>query len=285
MTMPTGRLDCAETAQYYRQTVRRNVQKLSLPPGLAVLLGSDDAGSVLYRNLLLKDCEELGIQAQHQLVTDGMQMVKAIARFNQDPRTHGIFIFYPLGYPDLKDDEVMDLVDPGKDIEGLHSINIGFLTKFRKRLDSGGTRRAMMPCTGRAVLKVVKRGFGEDFFSGKTVLIINDSLRIGRPLSAMVANLHGTPILCHQHTNREHLEHFVRLADVLVSAVPAKGYRIPTEWIKDGAICLDLSHEGNFDFEALAVRGIPFTDNRKNSVGRVTRAIALLNLTYAAVGD
>lgn len=282
MSTPTGRLDCVDTARYYRELVRKNVQSLATPPGLAVLLGSDDAGSVLYRNLLLKDCEDLGIQAHHHLVTDGMQMVKAIARYNQDKGTHGIFIFYPLGYPDLKDDEVMDLVDPGKDIEGLHSINVGFLTKFRKRMEGGSSRRAMVPCTGRAVLKVVKRGFGETWFTGKTVVIINDSLRIGRPLSAMVANLKGTPILCHQHTDKAHLEQFIRLADAVISAVPAQGYRIPTEWIKDGALCIDLSHEGNFDFEALASRGIAFTDNRKNSVGRVTRAIALLNLTYAA---
>lgn len=284
MTSPTpsGILDCAETAAHYRERVRRNVQELGFAPGLAVLLGSEDPGSVLYRNLLMKDCEDLGIHAHHHVVTSGMQMVKAIARFNQDPKTHGIFIFYPLRYPELKDDEIMDLVDPGKDIEGLHAINIGFLAKFRKRLDAGTERRAMMPCTGRAVLKVIKRGFGDRCLEGKTVLIINDSLRIGRPLSAMVANLKATPILCHMHTSPAHLEQFIRLADVIVCAVPQEGYRVPAEWIKDGALCIDLSHEGNFDTAALAARGIAHTDTRRNSVGRVTRAMALLNLTYAA---
>ena len=278
----TGKLDCAETAAHYRELVRRNVRELAEAPGLAILLGSEDPGSVLYRNLLVKDCEDLGIQAHHHVVTSGMQMVKTIARFNQDPKTHGIFIFYPLGYAELKDDEIMDLVDPGKDIEGLHSINIGYLTKFRKRVDMGTDRRAMIPCTGRALLKVIKRGFGEEYLSGKTVLIINDSLRIGRPLSAMVANLRATPILCHQFTRKEHLEAFVKLADIIVSAVPVKGYRIPTDWIQDGALCVDLSHEGNFDFEALKGRGIAHTNTTRNSVGKVTRAMALLNLTYAA---
>ena len=278
----TGKLDCAETAAHYRELVRRNVRELTEAPGLAILLGSEDPGSVLYRNLLVKDCEDLGIQAHHHVVTSGMQMVKTIARFNQDPKTHGIFIFYPLGYAELKDDEIMDLVDPGKDIEGLHSINIGYLTKFRKRVDMGTDRRAMIPCTGRALLKVIKRGFGEEYLSGKTVLIINDSLRIGRPLSAMAANLRATPILCHQFTRKDHLEAFVKLADIIVSAVPVKGYRIPTDWIQDGALCVDLSHEGNFDFEALKGRGIAHTNTTRNSVGKVTRAMALLNLTYAA---
>ncbi|HWQ08612.1 MAG TPA: bifunctional 5,10-methylenetetrahydrofolate dehydrogenase/5,10-methenyltetrahydrofolate cyclohydrolase [Holophaga sp.] len=280
MTKPTGRLDCRETAQHYRELVRQNVKELGFAPGLAVVLGSEDPGSVLYRDLLARDGEELGFIVKPYLVRSGMEVAKLVAQLNQDRTTHGIFIFYPLNYPELKDDEIMDLVDPGKDIEGLHSINVGYLAKFRKRL--GQERTAIMPCTGRAVLKVIKQGFGEDHLAGKTVLVINDSLRIGRPLTAMVANLRGTPILCHHDSNPEHLEAFIRLADVIVSAVPVEGYRIPTDLIRDDALCIDLSHEGNFDFEALQARGIVFTDNAKNSVGRVTRAMALLNLTYAA---
>lgn len=281
MTKPTGRLDCQETALHYRELVRQNVKELGFAPGLAVVLGSEDPGSVLYRNLLIRDGEELGFHVKSHLVQDSLQAVKRIAQLNQDKACHGIFVFYPLGYGDLKDDEIMDLVDPSKDIEGLHSINIGYLAKFRRRVD-GTDRRAIMPCTGRAVLKVIKQGYGKDHLAGKTVLVINDSLRIGRPLTAMVANLQGTPILCHHASNPEHLKAFVALADVIVSAVPVPGYRVPTELIREDALCIDLSHEGNFDFEALKARGIAFTDNAKNSVGRVTRAMALLNLTYAA---
>lgn len=282
MTKPTGRLDCQETAQHYRELVRQNVKELGFAPGLAVVLGSEDPGSVLYRNLLIRDGEDLGFLVKPFLVQSSLQVAKLVAQLNQDKAIHGIFIFYPLGYPDLKDDEIMDLVDPGKDVEGLHSINIGYLSKFRKRLGPGQERTAIMPCTGRAVLKVIKQGFGEDHLEGKTVLVINDSLRIGRPLTAMIANLRGTPILCHHASNPEHLEAFIRLADVIVSAVPVHGYQVPAAWIREDALCIDLSHEGNFNFEALAARGIVFTDNARNSVGRVTRAMALLNLTYAA---
>jgi len=278
---PTGKLDCVETARHYRERVRMNTQALATAPGLAVVLGSDDAGSVLYRNLLVKDCEELGIRPFHYLVGSGIEAVKLIAHLNQDERTHGIFIFYPLRYPELKDDEIMDLVEPGKDIEGLHAINIGYLNKFRKRMSNGIERQCMVPCTGRAVLKVIKRGFGEDYFAGKTVVVINDSLRIGRPITAMVANLQATPILCHQFTRPEHLEQFVRMADVIVSAVPGE-YRVPTAWIQPEAICVDLSHQGNFDFAELEAKGIRHTNTTRNSVGKVTRAMALLNLTYAA---
>ena len=279
---PTGKLDCAETARHYLERVRQNVHGLDSAPGLAVVLGSDDPGSVLYRNLLVKDCEEVGIRPSHHLVGNGMEAVKLIAQLNQDHRTHGIFVFYPLRYPELKDDEIMDLVDPEKDIEGLHAINIGYLNKFRKRLGNGGDRACMVPCTGRAVLKTIKRSFGADYFEGKTVLVINDSLRIGRPITAMVANLRGTPILCHQFTRPDHLEAFARMADVIVSAVPAPDYCIPTEWIQPQAICVDLSHQGNFDFPALIAKGICHTNNKGNSVGKVTRAMALLNLSYAA---
>jgi len=283
--MPTtlsGKLDCQETARHYLDLVRSNIKKLGFAPGLGVILGSEDAGSVTYQRWLMKDCEDVGINAADLRVENGMQMVKLVARLNQDEKTHGIFIFYPLRYNEIKDDEVMDLVDPGKDIEGLHAINIGFLNKYRKRMDDGTQHRCMTPCTARAIVKTLKRGFGESWLVGKTVLVINDSLRIGRPLTAMVANLKATPILCHAATNKDHLEGFIRMADVIVSAVPAPGYQINTNWIKNGALCFDLSGEGNFDYEALDARGIPYTDTTKNSVGKVTRAMALLNLTYAA---
>lgn len=282
LATPTGKLDCQETAKHYRERVRQNIHDLGGAPGLALVLGSDDSGSLLYRDLILKDCEDLGIRAIHHRVTGGIQTVRTLAHLNQEDKIHGIFVFYPLGWPELKDDEVMDLVDPGKDIEGLHSINIGYLQKFRKRLETDKDRRCMSPCTGRAVVKTIKRGFGESYLEGKTVLVINDSLRIGRPITAMLANLSATPVLCHKHTKPEHLEAFCRIADIIVSAVPVDGYRVPTEWIRDQALCIDLSHGGNFDFGALAARGIRHTDATKNSMGRVTRAMALLNLTYAA---
>lgn len=278
----TGKLDCQETAAHYRQLILKNIDKLGFAPGLGVILGCDDMGCVVYQRYLMKDCEELGIDARDIQVENGIQLVKTIARLNQDDKTHGIFIFYPLKYKELKDDEIMDLVDPGKDIEGLHAINIGYLNKYRKRLDDGSQHRCMTPCTARAVVKTLKRGFGDAWLVGKTVLIINDSLRIGRPLNAMVANLKATPIVCHANSNPVHLEQFIQLADVIVSAVPAAGYQIRTEWIKDGALCFDLSGQGNFDYEALDARGIHYTDTTKNSIGKVTRAMALLNLTYAA---
>ncbi len=277
----TGKLDCQETAQPYRELIRTNIGKLGFAPGVGIILGCDDLGCITYHKYLMKDCEDLGLDAKDIAVHSGMELVKTVARLNQDDKTHGIFIFYPLRYPDIKDDEVMDLVDPDKDIEGLHAVNLGYLNKYRKRMD-GSDHRCMTPCTARAVIKTAKRGFGDTCFAGKTVLIINDSLRIGRPLSAMVANLKSTPILCHQNTQAEHLQAFVKLADVIVSAVPQPTYRIPTDWIKDGTLCFDLSGQGNFNYEALAARGIPFTDTTKNSIGKVTRAMALLNLTYAA---
>ncbi len=281
-TTLTGRLDCHDTTRHYLELVKANVKKLGFSPGLGVILGSQDQGSVTYQRWLMKDCEDVGINAADLRVENGMQMVKLVARLNQDEKTHGVFIFYPLRYPEIKDDEVMDLVDPSKDIEGLHAINIGFLNKYRKRMDDGTQHRCMTPCTARAIVKTLKRGYGDGWLAGKTVLVINDSLRIGRPLTAMVANLRATPILCHANTNKEHLEGFIRMADVIVSAVPSPGYSINTEWIKDGALCFDLSGDGNFDYEALEHRGIQYTDTTKNSVGKVTRVMALLNLTYAA---
>jgi 5,10-methylene-tetrahydrofolate dehydrogenase/methenyl tetrahydrofolate cyclohydrolase len=75
LAIPTGKLDCQETAKHYREMVRQNIRELGLAPGLALILGSDDPGSLLYRDLILKDCEDLGIHAVHHHVTSGMQTV------------------------------------------------------------------------------------------------------------------------------------------------------------------------------------------------------------------
>ena len=95
----SGQLDCQETAHHYLALVKSNVNKLSFSPGLGVILGSEDVGSVTYQRWLMKDCEEAGINATDLRVENGMQMVKLVARLNQDDKTHGVFIFYPLRYP------------------------------------------------------------------------------------------------------------------------------------------------------------------------------------------
>ncbi|HET8901726.1 MAG TPA: tetrahydrofolate dehydrogenase/cyclohydrolase catalytic domain-containing protein, partial [Holophagaceae bacterium] len=102
---PTGRLDCNETATHYRELVRSNIEKLGFAPGLAVILGCDDLGCITYHRWLLKDCEELGVDAKNIAVKKGIELVQTVARLNQDDKTHGVFIFYPLRYPELKDDE------------------------------------------------------------------------------------------------------------------------------------------------------------------------------------
>ncbi len=281
MSNPTLSLNCQETTDHYRGVIEKNIQKLGKSPGLAVILGCNEIGCITYHRFLIKDCLDLGIRVQDIEVDSGLELVKTVSRLNQDPKYDGIFVFYPLKYPGIKDDEIMDLLDPEKDIEGLHSTNIGYLNKFRKRMD-GSDHRCMTPCTARAVVKTIKRGFGDQWLSGKTVLVINDSLRIGRPLTAMIANLKATPILCHQNTSVSHLEKFIQMADVIVSAVPVEDYHIDTSLIQDHALCFDLSGLGNFNFDELKSRRIVHTDISHNSIGKVTRMMALLNLTYAA---
>ncbi|MBS1785484.1 MAG: hypothetical protein JST24_08655, partial [Acidobacteria bacterium] len=90
---PTGRLDCHETADHYRALVKSNIQKLGFAPGLAVILGCDDLGCITYHRWLMKDCEDLGVDAKDIAVKNGMELVKTVARINQDEKTHGIFIF------------------------------------------------------------------------------------------------------------------------------------------------------------------------------------------------
>lgn len=199
-------------------------------PGLAVILvGNDSASSVYVRNKR-KACERVGIKAfDFDLAanTDDQTLIALIDQLNADPEIHGILMQLPL--PDNRDGNwIIDRIDPNKDVDGFHPMNVGRLV-----LRQFGLR----PCTPRGITTLL--AYTDQPVRGKNAVIVGVSNHVGRPMGLELLIAGCTVTSCHKFTPAEVLEAQVRQADILVVAV-GKPSMIPGEWIKPGAVVIDV---------------------------------------------
>lgn len=228
--------------------------------------------------MIHRDAKRLGIRSRSVEASTREEVVSAIRALNEDRDVQGVVVLYPLGLS-LPDDEVMDLVSPEKDVEGLHSINLGYLIKYRRYLDQERGVKCVVPATAKAVVKTLQ-GCGIPL-EGAFVTIVNNSMRVGKPLGLMLENLGATVVKCYHLTRGDDLEACVRRADIVVTAVPDPAFRLDPGWIKPGAAVVDVSYQGNVDAAALKGRAAWATDP-ENRIGKVTRAMMFVNLIYCA---
>ncbi|MFA5138147.1 MAG: bifunctional 5,10-methylenetetrahydrofolate dehydrogenase/5,10-methenyltetrahydrofolate cyclohydrolase [Elusimicrobiota bacterium] len=275
----TVHIDCRSLAEVYLDWVRGQCSRLNTVPCIATLLrtGKADEGSLQYRDLILKDAERLGIRSRSLEASGERELLGMISGLNADPGVQGIVVLYPLGLSKT-DEEVMDLVSPEKDIEGLHSINLGYLIKYRRFLDRDRGIKCVVPATSKAVVKALQN-YPQARIKGAFATVVNNSMRVGKPLGLMLENLGATVVKCYDLTKSEDLEACVRRADILVTAVPDPAFKLDPDWVKDGAAVIDVSHSGNIDVGRLEGRAalVSAPDNR---IGRMTRAMMLVNLMY-----
>ncbi len=276
----TDHIDCRGLAKRYREWIRARLPELDFVPGMAVLMINSkvDPGSLQYRDMIVKDALSLGIACRSVEVSDEAGLMKAIKDLNADDSVQGIMVLYPLGLK-RRDDEIMDLIDPKKDIEGLHSINLGYLIKYRRYLNEEEGLKCVVPMTAKAVVKLLQ-AYPVVGIDGAAVTIVNNSMRVGKPLGLMLENLGATVTKCYDRTRPEILESSIRGADIVVTAVPDPSFSIDPEWVKKGASVIDVSYEGNIDSEALEGRAAAVT-TPGNRIGRLTRALMFVNLLYS----
>ena len=279
--MATTVLDSRGIAEEYLAWVREEARRLPVPPRLATILyrPTADRSSIEYRDMIMKDAQRLGLEASAEEPRDERALLDAIDRANADGSVHGIVVFYPLG-ASIKDEDVMDRVSPYKDPEGLHALNLGYLVKYRIFLDEARGLKCVVPATAKAAVKALQR-HPEVPIEGSFVAIVNNSMRVGKPLGLMLENLGATVVKCWHVTRRADLERSVRSADILVTAVPDPSFQLDPEWVKPGAAVLDLSHGGNIDASRLLGRATLVT-MPQNRLGKVTRAMMFVNLVYCA---
>lgn len=248
-------------------------------PGLAVVLvGSDPASAVYVRNKR-RACERAGIASfAHDLAEDTSQaeLEALIDRLNADPSVHGILVQLPLP-PHIDTTALINRIHPDKDVDGFHAINVG-----RLALRQLGLR----PCTPRGIMTLLAHT-GEPI-RGREAVIVGVSNHVGRPMGLELLIAGCTTTSCHRFTPPETLRRHVSGADIVVVAVGKPGL-VPGEWIKPGAIVIDVGITrsadgrlvGDVGFEAAAERAAWITPV-PGGVGPMTVATLMQNTLDAA---
>lgn len=296
--MPASVLKPSSIAREYRVQIRRDVAELAAggrAPRIIGLLSETDGPAATYAHYARIGCEAVGIELDVQHV-EPHQVEAAIAAANVDDSADGIFLYYPLTDP-AGDRWMRELVDPRKDVEGLHSFWSRLLYENRRFVDAERQQRAILPCTPLAILKILQRAGmpsvgGSSPLEGVTACVINRSDLVGRPLAAMLANdgarvysldLTGTVVFepaigRFRHDVRDSSvgrSSALAMADVVISAVPSADFElIGGDEIRAGAICVNVAEHANFD-ESIMERASVFVPR----VGPLTIAMATRNLT------
>lgn len=203
----------------------------NVTPGLAVVLvGADPASQVYVRNKSVK-AEACGFKSeQHTMPADMSEadLLDLVGRLNADPSIHGILVQLPL--PDHIDEtRVLRAIDPRKDVDGFHPINVGLLS-------TGALEEALVPCTPAGCHLLLKRRFGAGL-SGRNALVIGRSNIVGKPMAQLLLSESCTVTVAHSRTRD--LPALCRSMDIVVAAV-GRPEMVRGDWIGPGAVVIDV---------------------------------------------
>jgi 5,10-methylene-tetrahydrofolate dehydrogenase/methenyl tetrahydrofolate cyclohydrolase len=287
-------IDPAQVAAPFQAETAEIVAGLGRELKIVGLLSQSEGPARTYAEYARRGAEAAGITMELRSL-EPSQAAAAIREANADPAVDGIFLYYPL--VDAAEDRwLRELVDPRKDVEGMHSFWSRLLYENRRYVDDAGSLRAILPCTPLGILKLLdaaglSRHGGPAPLEGVVACVINRSDIVGRPLSAMLANDGATVISLdvtgavvfepaigrHAYVVRDtdaDRGRALRAADVVITGVPSRDFALVTaEQIKPGAICVNFSQFRNFDDSVLDVAAafVP-------RVGPMTVAMATRNL-------
>ncbi|WCR10017.1 bifunctional methylenetetrahydrofolate dehydrogenase/methenyltetrahydrofolate cyclohydrolase FolD [Paracoccus stylophorae] len=246
-----------------------------ITPGLAVVLVGEDPASQVYVRAKGKQTREVGMTSfEHRLPADTSErdLLALIGRLNDDPAVNGILVQLPL--PEHMDEAaIINAVDPAKDVDGFHILNVGLLATGQK---------AMVPCTPLGCLMMLRDHLGD--LSGRRAVVVGRSNIVGKPMAQLLLRDSATVTIAHSRT--QDLPSLCREADILVAAVGRPGF-VKGDWIKPGATVIDVGINrtpdglvGDVDFEAAravagAITPVP------GGVGPMTIACLLANTLTA----
>lgn len=203
-------------------------EKTGKVPGLAVVLVGDDPASHTYVRMKEKACNNAGILSRtHRLpsTTSQEELLNMVKSLNEDDEIHGILVQLPLP-KGLDEQEILYTIDPEKDVDGFHPVNVG-------RLMTGDP--SFIPCTPRGIIELLDRTGVE--LKGKKAVVVGRSNIVGKPAALLLLQRHATVTICHSRTSD--LPGEVRKADVVVAAV-GRPEMVKGDWIKEGAIVIDV---------------------------------------------
>jgi methylenetetrahydrofolate dehydrogenase (NADP+)/methenyltetrahydrofolate cyclohydrolase len=225
-----GKAVAAEVTASVAERARVLKAETGITPGLAVVLVGSDPASEIYVSSKGRKAEELGFRsAQHTLAADTSEaaLLSLVETLNMDPAIHGILVQFPVP-PQIDRVKVVEAIDPGKDVDGLHPINAGRL--------AGGIPGAIVPCTPAGSLILIKRAL-KGALAGKQAVVVGRSPLVGRPMAQLLLDANCTVTVAHSRTHD--LPATVRGGDIVVAAA-GKAEMIRGDWIKPGAVVIDV---------------------------------------------
>ena len=289
--MPAELIDGRAIAKKVRAEAADRAKKLAergIKPGLAVVLVGEDPASVVYTSAKSKAAEEAGMYSLNLRLPADISQADLLARvdaLNSDPKIHGILVQMPLP-KQIDPDAVIRRIDPGKDVDGFHPINVGKMLI--------GERDGFIPCTPAGIQVMLKESGVKT--PGKNCVVIGRSNIVGKPMAALMLqdneNANCTVTVCHRHT--ADLKAHTRSADILI--VAAGRARIVTgEMVKPGAVVIDVGTNrindpstksgtrltGDVDFESVREVASKITPV-PGGVGPMTIAMLMSNTVRAA---
>ncbi|MFO0569319.1 MAG: bifunctional methylenetetrahydrofolate dehydrogenase/methenyltetrahydrofolate cyclohydrolase FolD [Polyangiaceae bacterium] len=277
------RIDGKVVAQAVRDEVARGVAefqaKQGRAPGLHVVLAGDDPASAVYVRNKEKAAEEVGMAGRvHRLpasVSEG-ELLALVSQLNRDANVDGILVQLPLP-KGVRADAVLEAIDPTKDVDGFHPINVGALWTGQPGL---------VPCTPRGCMRLLEEAGVE--LAGARAVVIGRSNIVGKPMAALLLAKHATVTVAHSRSRD--LPELCREAEVVVAAV-GRAKMIRADWVRPGAVVIDVGMNrdengklcGDVDYTqvepvARAITPVP------GGVGPMTIAMLLDNTLRAAQG-
>jgi methylenetetrahydrofolate dehydrogenase (NADP+)/methenyltetrahydrofolate cyclohydrolase len=206
----------------------RVLTSAGIRPGLAAVLAGDNPASHLYVKSKIAACEHLGIASA--LITPGadtttLDMLRVVDDLNRDNEIDGILVQLPLP-PQVDTKRVLEAVDPAKDVDGFHPVNLG-------RLVSG--RPGLVACTPAGCMEILRRY--DIAIEGANAVVLGRSDIVGKPMALLLMHTNATVTICHSKTRD--LPEVVRRADIVVAAMGRAGY-VAADWIRPGAAVIDV---------------------------------------------
>ena len=224
-------LDGNKIASEIRAEVASEVKTMTaagVRPGLAVILVGHDPASEVYVRGKVKSCGEIGIYSEQFTPPEAVsteELLELIAALNRRDEIDGILVQLPLP-PQVDSKKVLLAVDPAKDVDGFHPMNVGFLSTQRPGL---------VPCTPAGIIEILKRSGIP--IAGQEAVVVGRSDIVGKPTAMLLINGNATVTVCHSKTRD--LPEVCRRADVLVAAIGRAGM-ITREFVKPGATVIDV---------------------------------------------
>ena len=224
-------LNGKELAQKLQQEMTQEVTALKekgLQPGLAVILVGEDPASQVYVRNKERAANNIGMYSVvYRLpeTTSEADLIAKIEELNHDDKVHGILVQLPLP-KHINEDLVLDTIDPAKDVDGFHPMNLGNLFAGKP---------TMIPCTPAGIMELIKLS-GLDL-AGKNAVIIGRSNIVGKPMAHLLLQANATVTICHSKT--KDLPKVAKQADVLVVAIGRANF-VTADFVKEGAVVIDV---------------------------------------------